>query len=152
MSPRQNSHPCSPHGRSDTDVNYLARNVVTHFEMPTLRRFYMKTSIFSFPLKKTWQKGKKKKRIKKKRLGSAGPTFSSSHSQLELKSGCPLWAGHKAPGPCGPHPSPLSGLLLTATQAQLPLFIILEFCVSNKGNYFLKPCLSQKCKNDCCQA
>lgn len=96
----------------------------------------MKTSIFSFPLKTTWQK-KKKKGFKKKRLGSAGPTFSSSHSQLEVKGGCPLWTGHKPQAPTGPHPSPHSGLLLAATQVQLPFSIMLVLCVSNKGTYFL---------------
>ena len=42
----------------------------------------MKTSIFSFPLKKTWQKGKKKKKgLKKKDLEVLGP-----HSQVATAS------------------------------------------------------------------
>ena len=41
----------------------------------------MKTSIFSFPLKKTWQKGKKKKGLKKKDLEVLGP-----HSQVATAS------------------------------------------------------------------
>lgn len=61
----------------------------------------MKISIFSFPLKKTWQKKKKEK----KRLGSAGPTFSSGNSQLELRGGCALWTDHESPGSYSP-PTP----------------------------------------------